>query len=189
MDVLRGPGGYDGQKSADVDNYPAGNAFAGAIAAMEILTKEMVRLGAQATDKTDAIKQSGELLVQAGCVAPAYVDGMLARERVMSNYLGTGVAIPHGEFKDLALVRRTGVSVLQLPEGVEWEPGEKAYLVVGLAARSDELASILQNLLDVLQDPATVERLARTTDPMVIVERLVGSPAESQANTRNGTPF
>ena len=156
---------------------------------MEILTKEMVRLGAQATDKTDAIKQSGELLVQAGCVAPAYVDGMLARERVMSNYVGNGVAIPHGEFKDLALIHRTGVSVLQLPEGVEWEPGEKAHLVVGLAARSDELASILSNLLEVLQDPATVERLAHTTDPMVIVARLAPSPEEGQANTRNKTPF
>jgi mannitol/fructose-specific phosphotransferase system IIA component len=156
---------------------------------MEILTKEMVRLGAQATDKTDAIKQSGELLVQAGCVAPAYVDGMLARERVMSNYLGSGVAIPHGELKDLALVYRTGVSVLQLPEGVEWEPGEKAHLVVGLAATSDELVDILSNLLEVLQEPGSIELLAHTTDPMVIVERLARSPGERQADAKHRAPF
>jgi mannitol/fructose-specific phosphotransferase system IIA component len=155
-------------------------ALAGIAATMDILTTEMVRLGARATDKTDAIRQSGELLVQAGCVAPAYVDGMLARERVTSNYLGNGVAIPHGEYKDLALVRRSGVSILQLPEGVEWEPGEKAHLVVGLAARSDELAGILSNLMAVLRDPETVERLAHTTDPTVIVERL--------ANAKGGAP-
>jgi PTS system mannitol-specific IIA component len=189
LDARRRPGGSDGRKSVDIDNYPGGNAFTGAAAVMEILTKEMVRLGAQATDKTDAIKQSGELLVQAGCVAPAYVDGMLARERVMSNYLGNGVAIPHGELKDLALVYRTGVSVLQLPEGVEWEPGEKAHLVVGLAATSDELVDILSNLLEVLQEPGSIELLAHTTDPMVIVERLARSPGERQADAKHRAPF
>ena len=142
---------------------------------MEILTEEMVRLGAQAAGKLDAIKQAGHLLVQAGCVAPAYVDGMLARERATSNYLGHGVAIPHGQSKDLALVYRTGASILQLPEGVEWEPGEKAYLVIGLAAKSGELAGILSNLLEILQDPRTVERLRHTTDPKVIVGSLVHS--------------
>jgi len=155
----------------------AAGAPAGVHAVVKILTKEMVQLGAQAADRTDAIKQAGELLVQAGCVAPAYVDGMLARERVMSNYLGNGVAIPHGELEDLALVHRAGVSVLQLPEGVEWGPGEIVHLVVGLAARSDGLEGILSNLLEVLRDPDTVDRLARATDPMVIVERLARSSA------------
>ena len=160
----------------NVPTGSAGYAFAGAGRTMAILTGDMVRLGAQAKDKTDAIKQCGTLLVQAGCVAPAYVDGMLARERVMSNYLGNGVAIPHGESQDLALVRRTGVSVLQLPEGVEWEPGENAHLVVGLAARSDELVGVLSNLLEVLRDPDCIDLLTHTTDPMVIVERLARSP-------------
>lgn len=139
---------------------------------MRILTEETVRLGAHATDRVDAIKQAGELLVRAGCVAPAYVDGMLAREQVMSNYLGRGVAIPHGEAKDLALVYRSGVSVLQLPQGVEWEPGEKAYLVIGLAARSSEHAGLLNNLLEVLGDPVSVEQMIHTGDPRVIIERL-----------------
>ena len=64
---------------------------------MDILTKETVQLRAHATDKVDAIKQSGELLVKAGYVLPSYVDGMLAREKVLSTYLGSGIAIPHGE--------------------------------------------------------------------------------------------
>jgi mannitol/fructose-specific phosphotransferase system IIA component (Ntr-type) len=47
----------------------------------------MVLLGARAADRADAIKQTGEALIKAGCVAPSYVDGMLARERAMSTYL------------------------------------------------------------------------------------------------------
>ncbi len=147
---------------------------------MEVLTPGSVILGGTAANKADAIVQAGKALVRAAYVAPAYVDGMLSRERAMSTYLGSGIAIPHGESADLRWVYRTGVSVLQLPEGVDWEPGEKAHLVVGLAATptSDRQVVILANLLEVLQDPAAIELLVHTTDPMVIVERLVRSRRE-----------
>jgi len=139
---------------------------------MEILTGEMILLGARAADRADAIRQAGEVLVRAGCVAPSYVDGMLARERVMSTYLGNGIAIPHGELASLQFVYRTGVSVLQLPDGVEWEPGERVYLVIGLASTGLEHAEVLSNLLELLQAPETIPRLVHATTPMVIVERL-----------------
>lgn len=148
---------------------------------LAVLTRETVRLRARAADKADAIAQAGEVLVKAGCVAPSYVEGMLARERVMSTYLGNGIAIPHGQLEDLERVYRTGISVLQLPKGVEWEPGEKAYLVVGLAARSTSVEHnhVLMNLLDVLADPKTIRRLVHATDPTTIVERLTRTRSET----------
>lgn len=142
----------------------------------------MVLLGAQAADKMDAIRQAGEVLIKAGCVPPSYVDGMLARERAMSTYLGNGIAIPHGELADLLLVYRTGVSVLQLPEGVEWEPGERAYLVIGLASIDQKHVEVLTNLLDLLQAPEIIKLLVHTADPMVIVERLTRRRSESRWN-------
>jgi mannitol PTS system EIIA component len=147
---------------------------------MDVLTKETVRLKAQATDKMDAIKQSGELLVKAGCVPPSYVDGMLAREQVLSTYLGNGIAMPHGQLHDLETVYRTGMSVLQLPEGVEWEPGEKAHLVIGLAAISEEHVGVLANLVEVLQDPEAIRQLVQATDPIIIVERLTRKRSETR---------
>ena len=147
---------------------------------MDILTPNTVILKAHAVDKNDAIRQAGEVLVAAGCVAPPYIDGMVARERTLSTYLGNGIAIPHGQRADLPWVRCAGVAVLQLPAGVEWEPGEKAYLIVGLAATGtlNSHTIILFNLLEVLQDPPTIEHLIHTTDPMVIVERLTRSASE-----------
>jgi mannitol/fructose-specific phosphotransferase system IIA component len=47
---------------------------------------------------------------------------MLARERVANTFLGNGIAIPHGIPKDRGLIRQTGVAVLQIPAGVEWNP-------------------------------------------------------------------
>jgi mannitol/fructose-specific phosphotransferase system IIA component len=144
--------------------------------AVDILTQQTIRLRAEAVDKVDAIKQSGELLVSAGYVAPAYVGGMLARERVLSNYIGNGIAIPHGRSEDLKNVYHTGLSVLQLPLGVAWEPAEKAHLVIGLAAVSEEHFAILTNLVEVLREPKTIHELVHTTDPMVIIERLTRGP-------------
>jgi mannitol PTS system EIIA component len=143
------------------------------LSGIEVLTREMVLLGARAVDREDAIRQAGEVLVRAGCVELAYVNGMLARERVLSTYLGNGIAIPHGETGNLRQVLRTGVSVVQLPAGVEWEPGVQVYLVIGLASIDLEHAGVLANLVELLQAPEGIPELVQTTDPMVIVERLI----------------
>jgi phosphocarrier protein FPr len=142
---------------------------------VSLLTAELVQLGAVAQDKVDAIRKAGELLVRAGCVEAGYVAGMEARERTMSTYLGSGVAIPHGTFDELGL---TGISVLQVPAGVEWEPGEKAYLVVGIAAIGDEHVELLSRLAQVVEDEALTRSIIEATDPAVVVECLNRAPAE-----------
>jgi len=139
---------------------------------MSILSKETVRLNLPSTSKTEAIKQAGELLVKAGHVAQTYVDGMLAREETMSTYIGNGVAIPHGQFEDKGSIYKTGISVAQYPDGIEWNPDEVAYLVIGIAATSDEHVGVLSNLAEVLEEEESAEELAKTTDPMFIIERL-----------------
>lgn len=138
----------------------------------DILSLEAIQLGAAIALKEDAIQRAGELLVKAGCVIPEYIDSMLEREESMSTYIGNGVAIPHGEFKNLGLVNRTGISVLQVPEGIEWEDGERAYLVVGIAAVGDDHLQVLENLAMAIEDPETADFLAQTEDPQVILEKL-----------------
>ena len=139
---------------------------------MAIIEKDHIELQATAASKEEAIRKSGQLLVDSGCVEPAYVDGMLAREKTMSTYLGNGVAIPHGEYDNREDIHRTGISVLQLPDGVEWEPGETAYLIIGIAASSDEHVSVLSKLAEVVEDEEHTQQLITTTDPSLILEAL-----------------
>jgi phosphoenolpyruvate-protein phosphotransferase len=149
---------------------------------MVALDAAAVRISASPSDKTDAIRQVGSILVDCGNIEPGYVDSMLARERVANTFLGNGIAIPHGIPKDRGLIRQTGVAVLQVPSGVEWNPGEKVHLVVGIAAKSDEHLEILSNLTDVLSDADEADRLARTHDARDIASRLSSSrPAEPSA--------
>lgn len=138
----------------------------------DILSLATIKIQATVESKEDAIRQAGNLLVASGCVHPDYVRGMLAREKTMSTYVGNGVSIPHGEFADLKLVNRSGISVLQIPEGVEWEEGEKAYLVVGICATGDEHITILQNLAEVVEDIETAQFLATTTNAAEILAKL-----------------
>jgi mannitol/fructose-specific phosphotransferase system IIA component len=143
---------------------------------MAIITADLVRLNAQATDKEDAIKQAGALLIENGRVTAGYVDGMLTREQTMSTYLGNGIAIPHGMFDSRTDILQTGISVVQFPAGIEWEDGELAYLVIGIAATADEHIGVLANLSQVIEEEADAQQLIQTGDPMLIVERL-GRPA------------
>lgn len=139
---------------------------------MGILSAETVQLGASAGSKEEAIRLAGELLVKGGRVEAGYVDGMLAREATMSTFLGNGVAIPHGQHENLEQVLQTGISVVQLPDGVVWEDDDLVYLVIGIAAQSDEHIGILSNLAEVIEDEDATQELIETTDPAVIVERL-----------------
>ena len=141
---------------------------------MPTLSQQTVRLAATPSSKAEAIGLAADLLARAGHIDPAYEQSMLGREKVANTYLGEGIAIPHGMLRDRELIRSTGLSVVQVPGGVEWNPGEEVRLVVGIAAASDEHLQILANLTRVLGDPALVEELTTTDDPDVIVARLAG---------------
>jgi len=139
---------------------------------MAILSKERIRLNATVTDRSDAIRQAGELLVLTGCVLPAYIDGMLKREESMSTYLGSGVSIPHGIFENREHILQTGLSVLQVPAGVDWGDGELAYLVIGIAAQADEHIGVLASLAEAIDDEDVIQQLIGATDPAIILKYL-----------------
>jgi phosphoenolpyruvate-protein phosphotransferase len=131
-----------------------------------------IRLGAAPASRTDAIREAAALLAEAGAIDPAYVESMLERERVATTYLGNGVAIPHGLPKDAGAIRETRVAVLQVPEGVEWDDGKRAYLLFAIAAKSDEHIGLLTRLTGLIEDAERVERLARSVDAGEIVRAL-----------------
>lgn len=142
----------------------------------EVLPLEGIRLGRKASDKWDAIRQSGALLVELGAVEPAYADTMLERERSVSTYIGEGVAIPHGTDASRTLVRQTTLGVLQFPDGVDWD-GQKVTLCVAIAAKGEEHVTVLSALAQILMEPEQAARL-RTSADVAEVHRLLSSIGE-----------
>lgn len=152
---------------------------------MITINEQQVLLQTNAANKTEAIRQVGQLLVDSGCIEAGYITSMLGREQVANTYLGNGIAIPHGLPADRDLIKRTGIAVVQAPAGVTWNPGEMAQLIVGIAAKSDEHIDVLRRLTRVLGDAQQVARLTSTTDARDIIEALTGerptAPVQSQA--------
>ncbi|AMH01363.1 Pseudo-HPr [Serratia liquefaciens] len=138
------------------------------------LSQQDIHLGATASNKQEAIRQVAAALTEAGCVSAPYVDGMLQRELQTSTYLGNGIAIPHGTTDTRDLVLNTGVQVFQFPQGIEWGEGQTAYVVIGIAARSDEHLALLRQLTHVLSDDSVAEQLAKTTSAEELRSLLMG---------------
>ncbi len=139
--------------------------------------RELVRIDARPAGKAAAIAEAGQLLAAAGCADPAYAASMARREEAANTFLGHGVAIPHGMGEDRNLVRRNGLAILQVREGIEWNPGQVAHLIIGIAARSDEHIAILRRLTRLLNDEATLRALFTTDDPEAIIAALGAEPA------------
>jgi phosphocarrier protein FPr len=146
------------------------------------LDSRSIVLGVEVAGKREAIERVGEVLVQNGNIDKGYIDSMKGRESVANTFLGNGISIPHGLPEHRDLIHRTGIAVLQIPRGVSWNPGETVFLVIGIAAKSDEHITILTNLTHVLDDPDTIARLSRTTDTGDIARVLSGEVSPSQKN-------
>lgn len=134
---------------------------------------QAIHLDSQATDKFQVIKMVAGALTEAGSVSSAYVEGMLIREQQTSTYLGNGIAIPHGTTDTRDLVLKTDVQVFQFPKGIEWQDGQIAYLVIGIAAKSDEHLGLLKQLTQVLSDETLAQQL-RTASAEQIRAILMG---------------
>ncbi len=139
----------------------------------DVLPAAGIRLGLTATDKWDAIRQCGAVLLELGAVEAGYPETMLEREKSVSTFIGEGVAIPHGTDESRALVRNTTLGVLQFPGGVDWD-GQQVTICVAIAAKGDEHVQVLSALAQILMDPAQAERL-RTSASTAEVRGLLES--------------
>ena len=137
----------------------------------QIIIADGIKLGQKPVTKEAAIQAAGELLVKLGYVDESYVDAMQEREKLVSTYMGMGVAIPHGTTQAKGTVKKTGIVFLQYPEGVDFG-SEKAQLVFGIAGIGDEHLDLLSKLCNLLEDPALLETLKTTDDVEWVLEQL-----------------
>ncbi|MEX6502448.1 phosphoenolpyruvate--protein phosphotransferase [Pseudomonas zhanjiangensis] len=137
-----------------------------------------IQMGASAPDKAAALALLAGRLIDDGLVAPGYLAGMQAREAQGSTYLGQGVAIPHGTPDTRDQVFHTGVRLIQFPDGVDWGDGQRVYLAIAIAARSDEHLRLLQLLTRALGEGDLSQALREAREPEALVELLQGAPQE-----------
>jgi PTS system mannitol-specific IIA component len=128
----------------------------------ELLPASSIILAASAPGRDEAIRRAGELLVAAGAVDPDYIEQMLERERVVSTFVGDGVAMPHGTLTAKSDVVHEGLALVQLAEPVDWA-GQPVTIVIGIAAHGRRYITLLSQLATALLDDGRAQSLREAT--------------------------
>lgn len=136
-----------------------------------VIIADGIKLNQSPVSKEEAIQAAGELLAKLGYVDDTYADAMQEREKLMTTYMGMGVAIPHGTTHAKGTVKKTGIVLLQYPDGVDFGE-EKAQLVFGIAGIGDEHLDLLSKICEMLEDQEVLETLKTTDDTDWVLERL-----------------
>ena len=90
---------------------------------------------------------------------------------MVSTYMGMGIAIPHGTAQAKGTVKKTAISMVQYPEGVDFG-AEKAQLVFGIAGIGEEHLDLLAKIAGCLEDPEVLEKMKTTGDVDWIMKTL-----------------
>lgn len=136
-----------------------------------ILVPEGIILNQKSVTKEEAITAAGQLLTDLGYVDKEYIPLMLEREKIVTTYIGMGLAIPHGTTHDEGIIHKTGIILIQYPEGIDFGD-EKAQLVIGIAGKGGEHMEILSKICTALEDETILEKMKTTDDKEWIMKQL-----------------
>ncbi|QGQ48082.1 PTS sugar transporter subunit IIA [Metabacillus sediminilitoris] len=139
---------------------------------MSILKEANIQLNQSFATKTDAIKATGQVLVEQGYVKEQYIEQMLKREELSSTYMGNFIAIPHGTEESKEDVLQSGLSVIQVPEGVDFGNGNIVKILIGIAGKGNEHLEILSKIAIVCSEEENVEKLVQAKSKEDIISLL-----------------
>ncbi|MGR3765486.1 PTS mannitol transporter subunit IICBA [Rossellomorea sp. NS-SX7] len=124
----------------------------------DLLLEENIFIGQEFGTKEEAIRFAGEALVKAGYVKESYVEAMIEREGITTTYMGNNVAIPHGTEDAKKAVIKSGFTVIQVPNGVEFN-GEQAKLIFGIAGKDGTHLEILSSIAVICSEQENVDKM------------------------------
>lgn len=130
------------------------------------------------TDKTTLLTKLVDLLAESPMVKnrDALLNGILAREELMSTGIGFGVGVPHVRIDSVSdLVMAVAVSKLPIKDYSSLD-NQPVHIVCMLAARSDQHAKYIRTLSAVssrLKDEETRKQIIASDDPSYIYSQLI----------------
>jgi mannitol PTS system EIICBA or EIICB component len=135
----------------------------------DLLRPENVFLNQEFANKEEAIRFAGRALVNAGYVKENYIEAMIERDNMTSTYMGNDVAIPHGTEEAKKDVIKSGFTVLQVPNGVDFD-GQKARLIFGIAGKDGTHLEILSGIAVTCSDMENIEKMAGAKTAQEIID-------------------
>lgn len=138
------------------------------------LTKTDISLNREFSSKKEAILASAQILFENGCVDEEYGQAMLDRENIVSTYMGNFIAIPHGTDDAKKSIKKTGISIIQVPKGVSFasegeEEDKLVFVIFGIAGKDGEHLELLSKIAIFCSEEENVVKLfnAKTEEEVI----------------------
>ncbi|MBP2241018.1 PTS system mannitol-specific IIA component [Cytobacillus eiseniae] len=141
---------------------------------LPILSVENIVLNQELASKEEAIQLAGNILVDRGYVQAEYVKKMHEREAMTSTFMGNFVAIPHGTDDAKKNVQESGISIIQVPNGVDFGDGNIVKLIFGIAGKGDEHLELLSKIAIVVSEVENVEKIAKAASKEEVLSFFEG---------------
>ncbi|SFC81969.1 PTS system D-mannitol-specific IIA component, Fru family /PTS system D-mannitol-specific IIB component, Fru family /PTS system D-mannitol-specific IIC component, Fru family [Bacillus sp. OV322] len=124
-----------------------------------LLLEKYIFLNKDFANKEEAIRFAGRALVDGGYVDESYIEAMIERDKITTTYMGNDVAIPHGTEDAKKAVIKSGFTVIQVPNGVDFD-GENVRMIFGIAGKDGTHLEILSGIAVTCSDMANIEKMA-----------------------------
>ena len=145
---------------------------------IDLLSTDRIALGAQVSDKEQAIDKLVELQMAGGCIADreAYRKAILAREEMSSTAIEQGIAVPHAKSD---AVSAPSLAAMALTQGVDYgamdgQPSD-LFFMIAAPLNGDLHLEILSRLMVLLMDGGFVKALRSAADAqqfMAVIDRF-----------------
>ena len=136
----------------------------------DILSKDNIFMNETFSSQEEAIRFTGQILVDNGYVNPNYIEKMLEREALTSTYMGNYIAIPHGTDDSKGEVLETGLSIVVVPEGIDFGDGNTVKVLIGIAGKGDEHLEVLSNIAIVCSEEENVQKIIEAESKEAIIQ-------------------
>ncbi|MDC5811312.1 PTS sugar transporter subunit IIA [Vibrio europaeus] len=140
----------------------------------ELITSDVIRVHAEASDWKDAVQKSCQALLDNGAVEPSYVEAIFRSHQELGPYyvVGPGMAMPHARPEDG--VNRLSLAITVIQNGVNFdsEGNDPVKMLVTLAATdSDSHVGAISKLAELFMNEEHVDQIcnAQSVDDVLAV--------------------
>ncbi len=136
-----------------------------------VLTTERIVLKGTARTRDEAIAEAARLLEAAGAVTAEYEAAMRQRESLVSTFMGSGLAIPHGTNEAKEEILASAMTLVRYDDPIDWG-GEPVRVVAAIAGKDGGHMAVLSALALAFSDESVVEQILVADSPEAVLALL-----------------
>lgn len=141
----------------------------------ELLKQNLVKVNVEAKNREEAIRATGQLMLDRGYIENNYIDAMvnMANENVNYIVITKGVAMPHARPSEGVKKICSALITLKEPIVFGHETNDPVKLLISLAATdSSSHLELMQDIANVFDDEELVEEIKKSQSEAKIIELI-----------------